>query len=81
MGADETKTIDRRPASGGGSCERCGARLTLASMKVNGVWFCRTACAEGRPAAEERHFRVPETRLYARPRRHFARRRPVELNT
>ena len=50
-------------------------------MKVDGAWFCGAACAEGRPATEERRFRVPETRLYSRPKRHFARRRPVELNS
>jgi hypothetical protein len=71
--------IDRRPAYGGGSCARCDASLTLASMKVNGTWFCSTACSDGHAAAEERSFRVPEPWLYARPRRHFARRRPKEL--
>jgi hypothetical protein len=81
MGADGEKPIDRRPASGGGSCERCGAGLTLASLKLDGAWFCGAACAAGRPAAGGRQFRVPETRLYARPKRHFARRRPVELNS
>jgi len=75
MNADGTQSIDRRPASGGGSCENCEAGLTLASMKVKGVWFCGI-----RPATKERRFRVPEPRLYARPRRHFARRRPLELN-
>ena len=73
--------IDRRPANGAGSCAHCGASLTLASMKVNGVWFCSTACADGRIAAEERNFRVPEPRLYAVPRRHFRRRRPKELKS
>jgi hypothetical protein len=73
------KEIDRRPANGAGSCARCGASLTLASMEVNGFWFCSTACADGRVAPEERDFRVPEPWLYARPRRHFFRRRPKEL--
>jgi hypothetical protein len=71
--------IDRRPANGAGSCAHCGASLTLASMKVNGVWFCSTACAEGRLKAEARRYRVPETRLYARPRRHFRPRRSRDL--
>jgi hypothetical protein len=71
--------IDRRPGNGAGSCAHCGASLTLASMKVNGVWYCSTACADGRSAAGARVFRVPEPWLYARPRRHFHRRRPKEL--
>jgi hypothetical protein len=73
--------IDRRPANGAGSCAHCGASLTLASMKVNGVWYCSTACADGRSATEARGFRVPEPWLYARPQRHFRRRQPKELRS
>jgi len=75
------KEIDRRPVIGGGSCACCGASLTLASMKVNGAWYCSTACSSGHPATEARQFRVPEPRLYARPSRHFWRRRPKELKS
>jgi hypothetical protein len=73
--------IDRRPGNGAGSCARCAASLTLASMKVNGVWFCSTACADGHSAAEARAYRVPEPWLYVRPRRHFCRRKPKELRS
>jgi hypothetical protein len=73
--------IDRRPSNGAGSCARCAASLTLASMKVNGVWFCSTACADGRRAPEKPDFRVPEPWLYVRPRRYFRRRRPKELRS
>jgi hypothetical protein len=73
------KEIDRRPVNGAGSCAHCGASLTLASLKVNGVWYCSTTCADGRFSAKGRSFRVPEPWLYARPRRHFIRRRPKEL--
>jgi hypothetical protein len=73
--------IDRRPANGAGSCARCAASLTLASMKVNGVWFCSTACADGRSAAEAPTVRVPEPWLYVRPNRHFSRRKPKELRS
>jgi hypothetical protein len=71
--------IDRRPISGAGCCARCASSLTLASMKVNGKWFCSTSCADGRMAAEARRFRVPDDRLYARPRRFFGPRRAKDL--
>jgi hypothetical protein len=73
--------IDHKPASGGGSCARCGASLGLASLKRDGVWYCSTACAEGRVSATPRHVRVPEAWLYARPRRHFRKRAPKELRS
>ena len=50
-------------------------------MKVNGVWFCSTACADGQRTAEAQMFRVPEPRLYARPLRHFRPRAPKELRS
>jgi len=71
--------IDQRPISGSGSCARCQASLGLASLKVRGVWYCGTACAEDRSSTEPRTPRVPESWLYARPRRHFRKRRPKEL--
>jgi len=71
--------IDHRPSNGAGSCAHCGASLTLASMKVNGVWYCSTSCADGRTVPGARAFRVPEPWLYARPRRYFRGRRPKEL--
>ncbi len=73
--------IDHRPASGGGSCPRCLGCLGLASLKVNGSWFCSTGCAEGRVSAQPRSVAVPEVWLYARPRRFFGMRRPKELNS
>ncbi len=73
--------IDHRPASGGGSCPRCLECLGLASLKVNGSWFCSTGCAEGRVSAQPRSAAVPEVWLYARPRRFFGKRRPKELNS
>lgn len=73
--------IDHRPASGGGSCPRCLGCLGLASLKVNGSWFCSTGCAEGRVSAQPRSVAVPEVWLYARPRRFFGKRQPKELNS
>lgn len=73
--------IDHRPASGGGSCPRCRGRLGLASLKMNGCWYCSTDCAEGRVRGESRSAAVPETWLYARPRRFFGQRQPKELNS
>lgn len=71
--------IDERPADGGGSCARCRARLGLASTRANGIWYCSTACAEGRAAPGPREAAVPEHWLYNRPRRFFRKRRPKEL--
>jgi hypothetical protein len=71
--------IDHRPASGAGSCPRCGESLGLASVKQDDTWYCSCACAEGRVRGEPRDFLVPEPWLYARPRRFFGKRRPKEL--
>lgn len=71
--------IDHRPVHGGGSCARCGASLGLASLKLDGVWYCGAPCADGRVSAEPRSFAVPETWLYGRPRRFFGARKPKEL--
>ena len=73
--------IDHRPANGGGSCARCRASLGLASLKVAGVWYCSTACAEGRRPSEPRDAAVPEPWLYARPRRFYRARKPKELRS
>jgi hypothetical protein len=73
--------IEHRPANGGGSCARCQDSLGLASLQVGGVWYCGTACAEGRPAAASNPARVPESWLYARPRRFFRKRKPKELRS
>ncbi len=69
--------VDRRPSSG--SCAICRAALGLASLKAGGVWYCSTACAEGRPSAEERRPVVPESWLYPVLRRFYRKRRPTEL--
>jgi hypothetical protein len=71
--------IDHRPASGGGSCARCRGSLDLAALERGGVWYCSSACAEGRVSATPRVARVPEPWLYARPKRFFGRRAPKEL--
>ncbi len=73
--------VDHRPANGGGSCARCRAALDLASLKVGGLWYCSTACADGRIVAEPRPAGVPEAWLYARPKRFFRARKPKELRT
>jgi len=73
--------VDRRPASGAGSCARCQDSLGLASIKVDGAWHCSTACAEGRARVRSKSDRVPEPWLYARPRRFFHKRRPKELRS
>jgi hypothetical protein len=73
--------IERRPASGGGSCARCRASLGLASLKVGELWYCSSACAEGPGAASPRVARVPEPWLYARPQRFFHKRMPKELRS
>jgi hypothetical protein len=71
--------IDHRPIVGSGSCARCRDRLDLAAVKVGDVWYCSTACAEGRVAAERTTPSVPEPWLYARPHRFFRARKPKEL--
>jgi len=73
--------IDHRPASGAGSCARCQDSLGLASIKVDGAWYCSTACAEGREKLRSKSAHVPEPWLYARPRRFFHKRRPRELRS
>jgi hypothetical protein len=73
--------VDHRPANGAGSCARCQDSLGLASIKVDGAWYCSTACAEGRAEARSKSDRVPESWLYARPRRFFHKRRPKELRS
>jgi hypothetical protein len=72
--------IEHRPANGGGSCARCRASLGLTATKVDGIWYCGYACAEGRSAGGPRSPSVPEDWLYGRPRRRFQGRRPRELN-
>jgi hypothetical protein len=64
------------PRSATGSCVRCRRKLDLASVKVDGAWYCRASCAAG--VAGEKA-RVSERALLNRPRRHFARRAPKEL--
>ena len=71
--------IDHRPILGNGSCARCGGSLDLASRKLGDTWYCSSACAEGRVSAERAEPSVPETWLYARPRRFFGARKPKEL--
>ncbi len=71
--------MDHCVSNGGGSCPVCKDPLGLASLKVAGVWYCSSACAEGRRDAEPRAPRVPESWLYARPRRFFRARKPKEL--
>jgi hypothetical protein len=73
--------IDLRPANGGGSCARCRGSLGLASQKVAGIWYCSTACSDGRAVAEPRPPVVPEPWLYARPRRFYGARKPKELRS
>jgi hypothetical protein len=63
-------------SSATGSCVRCQRALDLASVKVDGQWYCRASCASG--VAGEKP-RVPELALINRPRRHFRRRAPKEL--
>jgi hypothetical protein len=64
------------PSSATGSCVRCQRALDLASVKVEGQWYCRASCAAG--VASEKP-RVPELALINRPRRFFRRRAPKEL--
>ena len=64
------------PGSATGSCVRCQRALDLASVKVDGQWYCRASCASGVPSEKPR---VPELALINRPRRFFRRRAPTEL--
>jgi len=64
------------PSSATGSCVRCQRALDLASVKVDGQWYCRASCAAG--VASEKS-RVSELALINRPRRFFGRRAPNEL--
>jgi hypothetical protein len=65
---------DARSATG--SCARCQRALDLASVRVDGAWYCRASCAAGVAADEAR---VPQLALTNRPRRHFRKRLPKEL--
>ena len=76
-GGNAVAGFERRPASG--SCAVCRAALDLISVKIGGIWYCSTACAEGRPHGEERRPGVPEAWLYPVPRRFYRKRRPTEL--
>jgi hypothetical protein len=71
--------IDERPSCG--SCPVCRRALDLASVQVRGTWYCSAACAEGRSRVETPAPVVPESWLYARPRRFFHKRLPKELKT
>ena len=73
------RVIDHRPSNGTGVCARCGGPLDLASLKLGEAWYCSSACAQGRVAAERSEPSVPESWLYARPRRFFRARKPKEL--
>jgi hypothetical protein len=66
---------DLRSATG--SCVRCQRKLDLASVKLDGAWYCRASCAAG--VAPEPAPRVPEVALLNRPRRAFKKRLPKEL--
>jgi hypothetical protein len=59
-----------------GSCVRCQRGLDLASVKLEGAWYCRAGCAAGVGVEKAR---VSEVALYNRPRRHWKRRPPKEL--
>jgi hypothetical protein len=63
-------------SSATGSCVRCQRALDLASVKLDGHWYCRASCAAGVVNEETR---VPELALINRPRRFFGRRAPKEL--
>lgn len=65
---------DARSATG--SCVRCRRPLDLASVKVDGAWYCRASCAAGAAAEKAR---VPDVALLNRPRRYYDRRLPKEL--
>jgi hypothetical protein len=64
------------PRSATGSCVRCQRKLDLASVKVDGAWYCRASCAAG---VAPDSARVPEVALLNRPRRAFRKRLPKEL--
>ena len=66
------------PRTATGSCVRCQRALDLASVKVDGAWYCRASCAAG-VAGEPA--RVGEVALTNRPRRFFRRRAPKELRS
>ncbi len=75
-----TGVTEFRPETG--SCARCRDALNLAAVKAEGVWYCSTACAEGRPlGSPRRRSVVAEACLYNRPRRFFRERRPKELRS
>jgi len=59
-----------------GSCVRCQRPLDLASVKLDGEWYCRASCAAG--VVNEKP-RVSELALINRPRRYWKRRAPKEL--
>ena len=61
-----------------GSCARCQRGLDLASVKLDGAWYCRASCAAGSGVEKPR---VSEVALYNRPRRHWKRRAPKELRS
>ena len=61
-----------------GSCPRCLAALDLTSVKVQGIWYCSPACAEGKSPGERKPA-VPESWLYPVLRRFYRKRRPTEL--
>jgi len=61
-----------------GSCTRCMRKLDLASVKVEGAWYCRASCAAGLALEPPR---VPEDALVNRPHRHFRARAPKELRS
>jgi len=71
------RPIDKRPSSG--SCARCGSALDLASLRADEKWYCSSLCALGRPRVRARGSVVPEAWLRNRPRRHFRKRAPREL--
>ena len=76
-----TGSIESDAAPSSGSCHRCKRTLDASAAKVEGHWYGNAECARGEGCPLETSRPVPEEDLWVMPRRHLAKRRPIELRT
>ena len=78
-GSSSFEDISAEAAPSSGSCYRCKRTLDAAAAKVDGHWYGNAECARGEGCPLETSRPVADEDLWVMPRRHLAKRRPIEL--